>query len=538
MAITPYGLRNWILTRLDASIEPNWSDQNDVSVYRGVYLKHDYQLQELLKMYKAKIPRLVQLYQDNLEELSRYIKKFDIPKAELKGELEGMKSKIMRIADKWLAVKREIEGREKGWFKREPVGTVYYIDLDGGNDAADGLSTANAWLTIEKYTTVTARSAGDIAYVRAGTSQSKTNADILVDEDGNEDNFIQIIGCDSSVNDPWGDASDVKPSLSFGDAAYKLYFNGDLWWKLERLVVKESGGTYGNVYVLGSCNFRCLDCAFTDDSYASGYGLYIQNSSNVRLENCIFKDNLGTNLYLRRGARVKIDSCTFDGGVLTTDYGIRLDTGASCEIVDSSFGLTTSHDLYDLLTDAGAEVKIRNTEFNNPTFKLGWNCVISEEDVQKVYGTHKSTYYQGKVTKDTGVTRSGGASSSAKFEPNGYCGINNPLTLHAKSLIDSTFKLWVTAAETTITIYIRSFGAWGTYPTNAQLWCEANYLNHASNATRSTQKSTAVLSDETTWVAFTMTFTPLQAGWVYVNVFLNKYEANKGCYVDIKPIIS
>jgi len=145
MAITPDGLRNWIVTRLDASIEPNWADQNDISIYRGIHTKYNYQLQELLKTYKAKVPRLVQMYQDDLEEVSRYIKNFDIPKAELKGELEGMNSKIMRIADKWLAAKREIEGREKGYFTRSPVGTDYYIDLDNGSDVSphDGLKYGN-----------------------------------------------------------------------------------------------------------------------------------------------------------------------------------------------------------------------------------------------------------------------------------------------------------------------------------------------------------------------------------------------------------
>ena len=79
---------------------------------------------------------------------------------------------------------------------------------------------------------------------------------------------------------------------------------------------------------------------------------------------------------------------------------------------------------------------------------------------------------------------------------------------------------------------------WTAYPTNSQLYLEASYLNHAANATRSTILSNDVLSDETTWVAFDVTFTPLQAGWAYIKVNLGKYEASKGCYVDIKPVIS
>jgi len=93
-------------------------------------------------------PKNVRSYEETLTDVARHIKNFDIPKAELKDELEGVKSKVIRLTDKWLAVKREIEGREKGYFIRTPVGTNYYIDLDGDNGKGagtvhDGLKEAN-----------------------------------------------------------------------------------------------------------------------------------------------------------------------------------------------------------------------------------------------------------------------------------------------------------------------------------------------------------------------------------------------------------
>jgi hypothetical protein len=91
-------------------------------------------------------------------------------------------------------------------------GTVYYIDLTNGDDANDGLEANDdhSWLTIAKYTSVTVRTAGDIAKVRANTTQV-IGANVIFDEDGTTDALISIIGCDSVVNDPWGDASDVRP---------------------------------------------------------------------------------------------------------------------------------------------------------------------------------------------------------------------------------------------------------------------------------------------------------------------------------------
>ena len=110
--------------------------------------------------------------------------------------------------------------------------------------------------------------------------------------------------------------------------------------------------------------------------------------------------------------------------------------------------------------------------------------------------------------------------------------------MNGHSIIDLPFKVWCSAALTTITIYMRSLGAWGTYPTNSELYVEASYYNHGSDATRLKVVSNDVLDDETTWRAFDVTFTPLQDGFVYLNVFLGKYEASKGCYVDIKPVVS
>ena len=47
-----------------------------------------------------------------------------------------------------------------------------FIDLDSGNDGNTGVDKDNAWLTLDKYTTVTSLFAGDKASVRRGTSQT------------------------------------------------------------------------------------------------------------------------------------------------------------------------------------------------------------------------------------------------------------------------------------------------------------------------------------------------------------------------------
>lgn len=620
MALTPQQIRQWIVNKLDTSVEPNWADQNDISGYRGLCTKYDYQLVDLKKMYKTKVPRLVQIYQDRLEEISSHIKNFDIPKSELKEEFEGLKSKVMRIVEKWLAVKREIEGREKGYFNRNPVGTTYYIDLvdgtDGpGNTVHDGLKEDNsgsnytstsgtdtthafiaqgaldndtdddyngdwiynvtrsagakisdyvgddlsgssvithaeiasqtdtdtfyiirAWLTIEQYTTTTGRSAGDIAYVRANTTESCTGT-ILFDEDGDKDNYISIIGCDATTNDPWNDNSDVKPIVSFGDTAARYFSQaGDQYWYMERIIAKESAdATYGNFYFYHGTNdayWHFKACEFTDNSHASGKGVVIRRAGHILFEDCVFKDNIGMGVHFNERSYAKFKGCTFDGGGTTQDYGINSVNFSFFECEDCDFGQTISHDTNDILVSGGSIAKLRDCRLDS-ALSVANSAVVFEEDADGTYGAGKITYPQGTVTKDTGV-KTGNADFSLKFEPGSACGLYLPLTTQNNGLIEAPFVVEGTASsEITCTIPIRAVGTWSTYPTNTELYIEASYYDSGSDAGRSTDVSTEVLSHESDWVNFSTTCTPLRNGPIYINVYMKLYEdAGDGCYVN------
>ena len=235
-----------------------------------------------------------------------------------------------------------------------------------------------------------------------------------------------------------------------------------------------------------------------------------------------------------RSSSAIVKDCIFNGGAIGTLNGINGELGASAVINDCSFGQTTSHTTQDIALIIISFVKCRNCTFDKATLSVVTGSIISSEDDDGVKGANKNYITYGTVTKDTGVVRSGGASSSAKMEPNSNCGLYAPLSVTPFNEYD--FKIYCSAVETTVTICMRSFGVWTVYPTAALLYIEASYLSHTTTATRTTIASTDVLADETTWVGFDVTFTPLQAGFVYLKVYLKKYQSSKGCYVDIKPI--
>jgi hypothetical protein len=486
---------------------------------RSAQVKFPYQLKDLVdRMYPDKIARLTErLKEGRLDE----------------EEAEFLNSKIKRLTEKYAVCKKMLSLRDT---KAVPLtgewemhGTIYYIDFDSGDDGNTGLSTAQAWATLDKYTITTVRTAGDIAYVRAGTTYDGITGNINFDEDGSADSYISIIGCDSITNDPWGDASDVKPIVDFESNAYGVGISVDDRWILDGLKITGSSlaGSYGALYIRwtqypGKIN----NCEIIENT---GYGLKLDHIGHIELNDCIINDNRTYNLHAIMSTatinRTRIDD---------SDWGIRGETVNfllnTCEL-----GQVTPHSSGDIGLYYGGQLKMRNTKHNESYTALYYGYSVLSEDDQQVKGAHKSWYDNGTIEKKTDVTRTGGADSSALMTPNSSCGVNNPLSLSPFNEHDCS--IYCPASEQTITIYVKANEAWSAYPIADQLFIEASYLSDGSSGERTKVQSTEVISD-TDWTALTVTFTPAQAGFAYIKIYLGKYEAGKKIYVDPLPVVS
>jgi len=567
--------------------------------YHGLEHKHDEQLHALAKFYPVKISQIAN---------SVFIPDLSLsPVENRRQQLEFewyKKQKLERLESKLAAVLKELEVREEGIVKREPIGTTYYLDFDGatgnltgtwtftngsttvsgsGGSAAselaagdyvrvsngsewykvtsvtndnsfeitpafqqatvtddadstkynnyDGTSTSTPFVHLNQFTTDTARTAGDILKVRANQTHLYAGIDIVFDEDGSTDNMIEIRGC-SSTDDPWGDGSDVKPIIGFGDTAYNLYLHTDNFWKFVRLECVESSDSYGNFVSYSSFSTMFDSCVFRGASQA---GLYLFYTGEILIQNCSLYSNTQYNLYVA-GTTFKCTGCTFDGGADTTDYGIYLD-GSVGELIDSTFGTSSAHDVDDIyFRRSVSRLYARNCSFSDSISVSVFGAFLQSEDHNQTKGSHRTYYYNGTIERDTSVVRSGGASSSAKMMPNSNCGLYYPLTI-ADDFCSGDFRLWLPAEEKTVTIYMQTFG-YTSLPTADELYIEASYLDQASGGHRATVQSTQTVSANDTWTPFSVTFTPAQEGWVYITVHLKKYEANSGVYVDIKPVVS
>ena len=500
--------------------------------------------------YNEKIP----LIQQNLNKLLNYPDAFkwelieenpDISENQLKSllneEIEFLQSKKSRILAKQRGIQYKFDELKKGRSFDEHS-TTYYIDLDNGDDSNDGLSTSNAWKTIQQYTTNTVRSPGDIAYVRANTTQT-LSSDINFDEDGNADNPIKIIGCDSTNNDPWNDNSDAKPTIDCNSAngSYQVKLYMDNYWHLERLEMKDSSDYNGIFYIYGSHPSWIIDCDIHNHSdNTSGKGIYTNYYSVVNVQSSSLYSNGAINIYLYNSSLLHLSNSNLNGGAGTTNYGVYINY-AKAYIFNTDFADSSAHDSYDIYATNASPVYLVNCYLgtSTPIYVFEWTSWVRCQNYNNSSDDNRSWYYMGTVKSDTSVVRTGGSDVSALVEPNSYCNSAYPLTLTG-GLIDTSFfpnfSIRCNAQQTTVTVYIRSKGAWSSYPTADELYIQTRYWNGSDYVL--SNKSTQTLNDDTTWVGFTNTFTPAAESWAYVDVFLKKYESGKGVYVDLKPVVS
>jgi hypothetical protein len=409
-----------------------------------------------------------------------------------------------------------------------------------GLTANDKFDLITPYKTVQKYTG-DARTAGDNGYLRTQADHVSAAADITTTTSSTPDaSRISLIGCSTGDNtDFWHDGTTTRATITFSGNDYQFIASKDYWY-YKNIKFYNGHDTNGVCYVNNCYNAYFYGCLFKNDTIAH-HCVYAVYTIDATFDTCTFEgaaNSGGTaSATIGQGTAIFLN-CTFNATTATT-YGLGA-SGSQVTCYNCIWGNTNTYALYDIYAYYGGIVHLQNCKTYGTTAGLAYSSVFAE-DYDQTYGQHRRyNGTLGNVTKNTSVVRSGGATSSALMEPSTRCGLMMPLKLFFHMPYGSEgFKIWCDAVSTTVTIYMRAYGTWGTLPTNAQLNIKAWYLTSASTAARAySTASTQVLPDDTTWTAFTTTFTPGRAGWAYVNVYLMKYTASCGCYVDVKPLIT
>lgn len=411
-------------------------------------------------------------------------------------------------------------------------GTNYYIDYDNGSDDANGLSVDHAWKTITKYTTTTVRTPGDVAYLRSGITwdQGTEAADITFDEDGTIDDYIKIIGCgkvSEGDSDPWGDDSSVKPIIDFEDAEYQINLANDNYWWLERLDIRQSSDSSGQIYITESENIYIKSCDISDSGADDTEGVYAY-SGIIVIDSCTFEDCWTTSLWIR-SRFVVLKGCTFDAGsVRGSSCGI-LNYGI-CYAEDNSFCPSNGFSSFEISTTG--IVNLRNCIFGiSDSLIAASGGIIFSEDKDGTFEAHKTYKTEGIISRQTASPRSGGADSYAKMVSDSDCGPNSELLLGTAER--GFAQIWLTAGvEKTITVYARTGSAWDSALTASEAFLRASYLDSDSDCGRTIVESTETITNDAAWTAFTVTFTPQREGYAYLWFVLAEYE-DAGEYIDV-----
>lgn len=392
-------------------------------------------------------------------------------------------------------------------------------------------------------TTDEVRSAGDIIRTRGGLTYTYAGIDIIFDEDGTVNNYIELKGIYTAAgDDSWGDGNVAQPIIDFDSTAFGVFFSGDRYWKITGHEIVNSSDP------IGALRFNNANAFVVDDCYIHGSSVsgILINSCDGEILNCDFDDNTGASIHVT-ASHSFVRGCTFNGGGGGTQYGINAITGCVLMIADSTFGVTTEHSVGDIrFSDEAIQIYGRNVILDSATpvvlltaaGRLAPFCRI--EDYGQVQGAYHGFEYAGDVTTDTGESPPSGAGFAFLGEPNTNSGSEQALNCAGDWFWG--FPIYLDGTEQTITVKIKALdadwslgGGTGGRPDNSELFVELDYHNGAT--TRTTAVSTEACTDDT-YTVHTITVTPDAAGPAYLKVKLLLYEAGGKIYVDPGALIA
>lgn len=338
-----------------------------------------------------------------------------------------------------------------------------------------------------------------------------------------------------------------------GSGGFNANFTDCVWRNGNYLM---GGGGYvtnltfsGLIYSNGAgLSYYGVNCTLSGDIYANA-GTYVINLPTDFTCSADIYGNSGTAIYLG-------SNCTFSGNLFSNGTGVA---GApathnfygcyiygnttainqasgnfnGCTVGYKTDGTTVLNNTTDVNISSGGnwcEVYFRGCKMPSSLTVGGRNIgghvgFIGSQDHNRVAGDARSYQNFADLTRDTGTLRTGGADNSIKITPLSNCSKWNPVMLY------DIIELDVPASAQTRTVYVNTYG-WTVLPDATELYLEAEYISNGTTFNRTLVKSTDVVSTNGTWTALNVSFTPAAAGQVRLRVYLKKYQASSGVYVD------
>lgn len=217
--------------------------------------------------------------------------------------------------------------------------------------------------------------------------------------------------------------------------------------------------------------------------------------------------------------------------------------GSGKKIVALSSSDAAAFNLVDC--QIGASVTVSDT----PTSPIGSTVDLIRSDSAGSSYRQERYWYQGTLTAETAIVRTGGASDGTT--PLAWKIVTTANSKWILPFESFQIAIWNDAVGAPITLTI--YGTWGggAVPNNDDIWIEVEYLGSSASPIASVSTSTkannlaagsALSSDGSTWgggttaFAMSVTFTPEIAG--YVRTRVKAARASSTFYVDPQPELS
>lgn len=441
--------------------------------------------------------------------------------------------------------------------------TLRYV-RSGAGGSADGTSWANAFLTVKAA--LLGSSAGDTIYVSEDHAESNA-LDMTHTSPGTAAAPVNVICVDHAGSVPPVTA-DIRNTATVTTTTGKdISFSGShIRYKGITFTAGSAGGT-ANIYTSSSADqsVRFKDCALRLGAGAANNSTIVLGTSSsggslLVLENTSLQFTHVSQL-VRVGDSVKwINSTLVTGSVFPTTlfkgYGGNASMRFEMRGVDlSMFGSgTTLFDmsatgmveqyiyLLDCKIDAAVTLAVR------PAARGGGKLEYLRVDSGGTDWKHGLINYEGTLTSEGTIVLTGGASDgvhSMSWKMVTTANSNEFFPFESPAI-----EVWTDTVGSPVTATIEGVWGGGAVPNNDDIWIEAEYLGASGSpqasfitdakadlaASAGHTSSSATWGGSTTKFKMNVTFTPQQAGWVFLRV--NAAKPSSTFYVDTKPVLS
>lgn len=313
------------------------------------------------------------------------------------------------------------------------------------------------------------------------------------------------------------------------------------------IVFRNQAQSFGHVNGEGNrVHTRCthLYCsssvAKTNTTFNELVSLGGGNSHTNQAQNCLYSNSVficqGLYLDLNMYAGNTFNKCSFIGhnGGQSLGYAASFTKLYNCRFGGLIGATNNSTSVKDMAFNNNVSQWLYNCKFvtDDPVFNIQNGGVyrpaayIASENHNGVFGDNRFYYYHANMKRNTTTVRVGGATSS--MQVTALSNLSHSFPFKVLEWVEQD----VPASSTTRSVYILGTG-WTVWPTASELYFEVEYLKNAGDSEYAALiASTAVLTDNVTWVRFPVTFTPGRVGIARYRLWYKKYEAGADIFVD------